>query len=93
MAVAGCGVSPSASTLSTCHLALLTAATISSAAAWFFTSMSSPFFLLSFASKIRRLARVQHGVDGPVFLRHERANLLLALHDQAQRNGLHAAGA
>src|SRR5579859_416132 len=38
----------------------------------------------------RRLAAIQHGVDRPILLRHESANQLLALHDQAQRHGLHA---
>src|SRR5579862_416621 len=39
-----------------------------------------------------RLARVQHGVDGPILLRDEGANLLFAFDDQAQGDGLHAAG-
>ncbi len=42
--------------------------------------------------KNRRLARIEHGVNRPVLDRHKRANLLLALDDQAQRNGLHAPG-
>ena len=40
----------------------------------------------------RRRAGIQHGVDGPVFLRDEGANFLFALDDQAQGDGLHASG-
>ena len=39
--------------------------------------------------KKRRLPRIQHGVDGPILLRHERAYGFFALDDQAQRHGLH----
>src|SRR6266851_105978 len=36
------------------------------------------------------LAGIQHRVDGPIFLRHEGANELFALHNQTQRHSLHA---
>ena len=73
-------------------MALRAAATIASAASWLGTSMSSPLYLDSLASNSGGLPGVQHGVDGPVFRRIERADLPLALHDQAQRHGLHAPG-
>ncbi len=38
----------------------------------------------------RQLPSVQHGVDGPILLRHKRANGFLALDDQPQRHSLHA---
>ena len=40
----------------------------------------------------RRLSRIQHRVDGPVLLRHERADGFLAVNDQPQSYGLHASG-
>jgi hypothetical protein len=40
----------------------------------------------------RLLAMLALGVDGPVFLRHERRDLVFALADHAQRGALHAAG-
>ncbi len=40
----------------------------------------------------RRLAGIQHRVNGPVFLRNKRANLLLALDNQPQSHRLDAPG-
>ena len=50
------------------------------------------FVLEKFGFEERRLAGVEQGVDGPVFLRNESADFLFALDDQAESNGLDAPG-
>ena len=50
------------------------------------------FVLRKLRFEQRRLARIQHRVNRPVLLRDERANFLFAFYDQAQGDGLHAAG-
>ncbi len=50
------------------------------------------FVLEKLGFEERRLAGVEHRVDRPILLRDEGANFLFAFHDEAQRNGLDAAG-
>src|SRR6184192_383202 len=49
------------------------------------------FVLDELGFKKRWLAPIQHRVNGPILLRHKRADGYLALDDQAQRHSLHAA--
>src|ERR1700676_2455209 len=49
-----------------------------------------PFVLAQLGFEDRRLAAIEHGVNGPVLLRKESPNLQLAFDDQAERPGLYA---